>query len=308
MESKENKGSYDVAVIGGGPAGLTAAIYAVRAGLKTVVFEKLVCGGQIVSAPKVDNYPGMPHVSGAEFSKQLQKQTEDLGAEVVFEEVLCFSKKDDGFVVKCDDTEYDTKTIVLATGTEPRHLQIPGEAEFAGKGVSFCATCDGQFFKGKDVAVIGGGNTALGSAMYLADICKKVYVIHRRDKFRASEFLVEKLKTKDNVELVLNAIPTHMLGEGKLNALEIEQDGKKRKLDVSGVFEAVGRTPQGAGLNPDLKVTEDGYIECYENYETSISGVFVAGDVREKRLRQLTTAVSDGAETISSILEYLAKE
>lgn len=301
-----NNNIYDLAIIGGGPAGLSAAIYAVRAGLKTVVFEKLVCGGQIVNASKIDNYPGMPHVSGAVFSDKLQEQAEELGAEIVFDEVLCFSKKEDIFELKGEET-YSAKAVVLACGTAPRHLQIPGEVELLGKGVSFCATCDGKFFEGKDVAVIGGGNTALYDALYLADICKKVYLIHRRDEFRGSKSAVEKLEKLDNVEFLLNTTPERMLGEKRLEGLEVLQDGKKRTLELSGVFEAVGSVPQGAALNPNLKTTEDGYIKCHENFETSIDGVFVAGDLREKRLRQLTTAVADGAEVVTSVQEYLAK-
>ena len=301
-----NNNIYDLAIIGGGPAGLSAAIYAVRAGLKTVVFEKLVCGGQIVNASKIDNYPGMPHVSGAVFSDKLQAQAEELGAEIVFDEVLCFSKKEDIFELKGEET-YSAKAVVLACGTAPRHLQIPGEVELLGKGVSFCATCDGKFFEGKDVAVIGGGNTALYDALYLADICKKVYLIHRRDEFRGSKSAVEKLEKLDNVEFLLNTTPERMLGEKKLEGLEVLQDGKKRTLELSGVFEAVGSVPQGAALNPNLKTTEDGYIKCHENFETSVDGVFVAGDLREKRLRQLTTAVADGAEVVTSVQEYLAK-
>ncbi|MBR6811330.1 FAD-dependent oxidoreductase [Candidatus Saccharibacteria bacterium] len=301
-----NNDIYDLAIIGGGPAGLSAAIYAVRAGLKAVVFEKLVCGGQIVNASKIDNYPGMPHVSGAEFSDKLQEQAEELGAEIIFDEVLCFSKKEDVFELKGEEI-YNAKAVVLACGAAPRHLQIPGEAELLGKGASFCATCDGRFFEGKDVAVIGGGNTALYDALYLADICKKVYLIHRRDEFRGSKSAVEKLEKLDNIEFLLNTTPERMLGEKKLEGLEVLQDGKKRTLELSGVFEAVGSVPQGAALNPNLKTTEDGYIKCHENFETSIDGVFVAGDLREKRLRQLTTAVADGAEVVTSVQEYLAK-
>lgn len=301
-----NNDIYDLAIIGGGPAGLSAAIYAVRAGLKTVVFEKLVCGGQIVNASKIDNYPGMPHVSGAEFSDKLQEQAEELGAEIIFDEVLCFSKKEDVFELKGEET-YNAKAVVLACGAAPRHLQIPGEAELLGRGVSFCATCDGRFFEGKDVAVIGGGNTALYDALYLADICKKVYLIHRRDEFRGSKSAVEKLEKLDNVEFLLNTTPERMLGKKMLEGLEVLQDGKKHTLELSGVFEAVGSVPQGAALNPNLKTTEDGYIKCRENFETSIDGVFVAGDLREKRLRQLTTAVADGAEVVTSVQEYLAK-
>ncbi|MDO4730225.1 MAG: FAD-dependent oxidoreductase [Candidatus Saccharibacteria bacterium] len=301
-----NSNIYDLAIIGGGPAGLSAAIYAVRAGLKTVVFEKLVCGGQIVNSSKIDNYPGMPHVSGAVFSDKLQAQAEELGAEIVFDEVLCFSKKEDIFELKGEEI-YNAKAVVLACGTAPRHLHIPGESELLGKGVSFCATCDGKFFEGKDVAVIGGGNTALYDALYLADICKKVYLIHRRDEFRGSKSAVEKLEKLDNVEFLLNTTPERMLGEKKLEGLEVLQDGKKITLELSGVFEAVGSVPQGAALNPNLKTTEDGYIKCHENFETSVEGVFVAGDLREKRLRQLTTAVADGAEVVTSVQEYLAK-
>lgn len=295
---------YDVAIIGGGPAGLTAAIYATRANLKTVVFERAVCGGQIVNAAHVENYPGLPHISGADFSQQLEAQAKELGAEIRFEEVESFHKEEN-FILSLEDDEVEARTIVIATGAIPRHLEIAGEKELIGRGVSFCATCDGNFFKGKDVAVIGGGDAALADALYLAGICNKVYLVHRREEFRGKPANVDKLKAYTNVEFVLSATPEEVLGESRVEGLEIKQNGKTRVLDVSGVFVAVGQAAQGARLNPELKADQFGYLCADDSLQSSIPGVFLAGDLRQKRTRQLTTAVADGSEVIASITEYL---
>ncbi len=298
---------YDLAIIGGGPAGLTAAIYATRASLKTVVFEKMACGGQILESRKVDNYPGLPHISGAELAEKLQQQAEELGAQIEYEDILSFKQSGENFRLKSDDGEFEARAIVMATGVTPKRLEIPGEAELIGRGVSFCATCDGNFFKNKAVAVIGGGNTALYDAIYLSDICSKVYLVHRRDEFRGDLVLVDKLRAKENVEFVLSAKPLRIEGESRVEALIIEQDGNEKALVVSGIFEAVGHSAQGAKLNSELKTDEAGFLVADEKLQSSIPGVFLAGDLRQKRVRQLTTATADGAECISSVLEYLKK-
>lgn len=296
---------YDVAIIGGGPAGLTAAIYATRANLKTVVFERAVCGGQILHSMQVDNYPGMPHVSGPDFSHQLEEQAKELGAEIRFAEVEGFRKEGESFILSLEDEEVEARSVVVATGAVARRLEIAGEKELLGRGVSYCATCDGNFFKDKDVAVIGGGDAALADALYLAGICSKVYLVHRRDEFRGKPANVDKLKHLENVEFVLSATPEKVLGESKVEGLEVKQNDEIKKLDVSAVFVAVGQAAQGARLNPELKADEYGYLIADENLQSSIPGVFLAGDLRQKRTRQLTTAVGDGSEVITSITEYL---
>lgn len=295
---------YDVAIIGGGPAGLTAAIYATRANLKTIVFERAVCGGQILHSMQVDNYPGMPHVSGPDFSHQLEEQAKELGAEIRFEEVESF-RKEENFILSLEEEEVEARSVVVATGAVSRRLEIAGEKELLGRGVSYCATCDGNFFKEKDVAVIGGGDAALADALYLAGICNKVYLVHRRDEFRGKPANVDKLKQKGNVEFVLSATPEKVLGESKVEGLEIKQNDEMKTLNVAAVFVAVGQAAQGARLNPELKADEYGYLIADENLQSSIPGVFLAGDLRQKRTRQLTTAVADGSEVITSITEYL---
>ncbi len=295
---------YDVAIIGGGPAGLTAAIYATRANLKTIVFERAVCGGQILHSMQVDNYPGMPHVSGPDFSHQLEEQAKELGAEIRFEEVESF-RKEENFILSLEEEEVEARSVVVATGAVSRRLEIAGEKELLGRGVSYCATCDGNFFKEKDVAVIGGGDAALADAFYLSGICNKVYLVHRRDEFRGKPANVDKLKQKGNVEFVLSATPEKVLGESKVEGLEIKQNDEMKTLNVAAVFVAVGQAAQGARLNPELKADEYGYLIADENLQSSIPGVFLAGDLRQKRTRQLTTAVADGSEVITSITEYL---
>jgi thioredoxin reductase (NADPH) len=295
---------YDVAIIGGGPAGLTAAIYATRANLKTIVFERAVCGGQILHSMQVDNYPGMPHVSGPDFSHQLEEQAKELGAEIRFEEVESF-RKEENFILSLEEEEVEARSVVVATGAVSRRLKIAGEKELLGRGVSYCATCDGNFFKEKDVAVIGGGDAALADALYLSGICNKVYLVHRRNEFRGKPANVDKLKQKGNVEFVLSATPEKVLGESKVEGLEIKQNDEMKTLDVAAVFVAVGQAAQGARLNPELKADEYGYLIADEILQSSIPGVFLAGDLRQKRTRQLTTAVADGSEVITSITEYL---
>ena len=298
---------YDVAIIGGGPAGLTAAIYATRANLKTIVFEKAICGGQIVNAMQVDNYPALPHISGAELGERLENQAKELGAEIVFDEVSNFAKEGDIFKLSASE-EYTARSVVLATGAAPRKLDIPGEKELIGRGVSLCATCDGGFFKGKNVAVIGGGDAALADAIYLSGICNKAYLVHRRDEFRGKASMVEKLKNIPNVEFVLKATPEQILGESRVEGLEIKQDEQMKKLDVEGVFVAIGQVSQGARLNTELKADSFGYLIADENLQSSIPGVFLAGDLRQKRTRQLTTATADGSEAIASVSDYLSNK
>ena len=284
---------YDIIIIGAGPAGLTSAIYALRANKKVLVLEGKAYGGQIVNAKEIDNYPGMPHISGFDYATILYNQTKDLGAEIKFEKVINITA--DKKVITNKNT-YEAKAIILATGAENRKLGLPNETEFIGKGISYCATCDGNFYKGKVVAVNGGGNTALSDALYLASIASKVYLIHRRDSFRAEAKLVEDLKLKKNIELILNSSIKSLNGNEKLESITvIDNDGNAQDINVDGLFVAIGQEPQNDIFADTINITSNGYIESKDGVHTSRKGIYVAGDARVKDLRQLTTAVSDGA-------------
>ena len=294
---------YDVIIVGAGPAGLTAAIYAVRANKRVLVLEALACGGQIINTSHIDNYPVAPHITGAEFGQTLQKQAEDLGVEIEYDEVKHIDQIEGGFKVSSEDEEYEGKTVILATGTSPRKLNLENEDKFIGRGISYCATCDGNFYKGKVVAVNGGGNSALHEARYLSDICEKVYLVHRRDEFRADAYLVDKIKAINNIELVLNATITKLNGDKKLESIETN-NGHTIVLD--GLFVSIGRIPNTANLVDGLEL-EDDYVKSGEDCTTNIPGLFVAGDVRVKELRQLVTATSDGANAATAAISFLQK-
>ncbi|MBP5656067.1 thioredoxin-disulfide reductase [Candidatus Saccharibacteria bacterium] len=295
---------YDVAVVGGGPAGLTAAIYSVRANRKVLVLEAAACGGQIINTTEIENYPATPKITGLEFGQTLQKQAEDLGVEIEFETVEKIIDKGDYKLVKTEDDQYRAKVVILACGTEPRTLSLDNESKFTGRGVSYCATCDGSFYKSRTVAVNGGGNTALQEALYLADMAGKVYLIHRRDEFRGNQALVQKLKKKDNVEFVLSANVVALNGDRKLESITISQNGETKELKVDALFVAIGRIPKAKGLVDGLKLDEYGFVDAGENCATNIPGIFVAGDVRKKEIRQLVTATSDGAIAATEALNF----
>lgn len=297
----------DVLIIGGGIAGLTAALYAQRAGLSSVVFEKNVCGGQIVQSAEVENYPGLPSVDGPTLATAVWEQACGHGAEVIFDEAAAISLdgQDKSITTSSGDT-YHGKAIIWAGGVKRRLLGCEGEDRFTGKGVSYCATCDGAFFKGKTVAVVGGGNTALEDALVLAKLCEKVYLIHRRDTFRGEAVLAEAVKKQSNIELVLNAQVKKISGEGKVSSIDVSfTDGGSRSIEVSGVFVAIGLIPDTKLLEGIIELDDAGYIPAGEEGVTSIPGFFVAGDCRTKKLRQLITAASDGANAAQSALEYL---
>ncbi len=284
---------YDIIIIGAGPAGLTAALYALRANKKIIIFEAKTFGGQIINASKIVNYPGIEEVSGFDYATTLYNQVKKLGAEIKYETVLRVEK--DKTVITNKD-KYKAKSVIIATGAENRKLNIDGENKFIGKGVSYCATCDGNFFKGMDVAVVGGGNTAIADALYLSDIVNKVYLIHRREEFRGEPKKVEELKNKKNVELVLNSNVVKINGEDKVESIEVENTSNERKtINVSGIFIAVGQDPKNAIFNNVVELNDKGYIISEDGVHTSTEGIYVAGDTREKVLRQLTTAVSDGS-------------
>ena len=294
---------YDVIIVGAGVAGLTAAIYARRANKKVLVIERATYGGQIINAPKVNNYPAMMGVSGVELSKNLHAQVEALGAEIRFEEVLEITA---GRTVRTDEETYEAGAIILAVGAEERKLDLPREDELVGHGISYCATCDGALFKSKNVAVVGGGNTALGDALYLADMAAKVYLIHRRSEFRGDELLVEKLRAKDNVEFILDAVPTGLIGEDKIEALIVRhEDDDELTLEVSAIFVAIGKRPATTKFTDLVELDDNGYIKAGEDCHTSAEGIFVAGDCRTKGLRQLVTAMSDGAIAATEAVKYL---
>lgn len=283
---------YDIIIIGGGPAGLTAAIYGARAEKKVLVLEGKALGGQIITALDVRNYPGYVSISGADLISNMYEQVVQLGGEVKFERVMGIKDK----IVHTDGGEYKAKAIILATGAENRKLGLYGEDALVGKGVSYCATCDGNFYKDKIVAVVGGGNTALEDAVYLANIAKKVYLIHRRDEFRGDQTNVNKVKDCKNVELVLSANAREILGDEKVTGLSVElKDGEEREIDVDGVFFAIGYVPQTGEFADSVELDKDGYIETKDGVHTSKKGIYVAGDVRAKDLKQLVTATADGA-------------
>lgn len=293
---------YDIIVIGGGPAGMTAAIYGARAEKKVLVLEGRALGGQIVTALDVRNYPGIPSISGAELAKNMYDQVIQLGGEVKFERAMGIKDK----VVHTDGGEYKAKAIILATGAENRKLGLYGEDELIGKGVSYCATCDGNFYKGKTVAVVGGGNTALEDAVYLAGIANKVYLIHRRDEFRGDNTNVKKVKECKNVELVLSANVREILADEKVTGLELElKDGEERTIDVDGVFFAIGYVPQAGEFADSVELDENGYIRTEDGVHTSQKGIYVAGDVRAKELKQLVTATADGAMAASVAIKEM---
>ena len=284
---------YDIIVVGGGPAGMTAAIYARRANKKVLVFEGKACGGQILNATEVDNYPGFESISGYDLSQNMYNQALKLGAEFKFEMVKKITKEKK---VITDNGEYEAKAIILATGAENRRLNIVEEADYIGRGISYCATCDGNFFKGKDVAVVGGGNTALEDALYLANLCNKVYLIHRRDQFRGEDKYVEQIKLNDNIELILNSQVVDLIGEDRLTQVTVKNnDETTRTLDVSALFIAVGQQPRNEMFADVVEIDEKGYIKAHDEVYTNVEGIYVAGDTRAKELKQLTTAVSDGS-------------
>ena len=275
---------YDIIVVGAGPAGLTAALYALRANKKVLIFEAKAYGGQILNANLVENYPGIPNISGFDYATNLYNQVKELGGEFKFETVL---KVDDSKNVITNSGEYSAKAVILATGAENRKLNIDGEATFVGKGVSYCATCDGNFYKGKTVAVVGGGNTALEDAIYLSNIASRVYLIHRRDEFRGEGKYTKDLKLKDNVEFILNSNVVKLNGEDKLDSIDVKNNnGDITSLDIDGLFIAVGQAPKNEMFANVVDLNEHGYAMVGEDLHTKIDGIYVAGDTRVKSLRQ----------------------
>ena len=289
---------YDIVVVGAGTAGLSAAIYGVRAGKSVLVLEGASYGGQIINTPEIENYPAIKKTSGFEFATDLFNQAKDLGAEVKYEKVTGISLEGNIKKVKTDKEEYDAKSVILATGAKNRPLGLPNEKKLVGSGVSYCATCDGMFYRGKVVAVNGGGNTAIEDATFLANVASKVYVIHRRDEFRAEEAVVAALKKKDNVEFVLNSNIVEIKEESfAVSGVVVEDKNthEKREIAVDGLFVAIGQVPDNTAFAQVVELDKAGYIVAGEDCKTMTEGIFAAGDGRTKEVRQLVTAAGDGA-------------
>ena len=280
---------YDVIIIGAGPAGLTSALYLLRANKKVLVLEAKSYGGQIINASNVENYPGIESISGFDFATNLYNQVVKLGGEIKFETVI---RVEEDRRVITSKNEYNSKVVIIATGAANRKLNIENEEKFIGKGISYCATCDGNFFKNKEVAVNGGGNTALEDAIYLSNLCSKVYLIHRRDEFRGEYKYVEELKNKSNVEFILNSKITSINGLDKLESITINKD---KEIKVDGLFIAIGQEPKNDIFSNVVDLDDKGYIITHDDVYPKTDFIYVAGDTREKELRQLTTAVSDGS-------------
>ena len=297
----------DIIIVGAGPAGLSAAIYARRAGMNTVVYEAESYGGQIINTPEIENYPAIAKISGFDFADGLYKQAEALGAEIKFDKVTEIRPVEGGFEVATEYSGTETcKAVVLAVGAKNRHMGIAREEELTGKGVSYCATCDGAFYKGKTVAVTGGGNTAVEDAIYLCGMAEKVYLVHRRNEFRAEETLVNAAKAIENLEFVTPYVVKELKGEPKLSSVVLEnrEDGSEKELAVDGLFVAIGQEPATASFK-DLVNLSGGYIEAGEDCRTNVPGIFAAGDGRTKKVRQLTTACADGAVAALAAVDFI---
>ena len=296
---------YDIIIIGGGPAGLTAALYAKRANKSVLVIEKATFGGQITYSPKVENIPGFLSLSGNEFAEKLIEQVLEQGAEVEMAEVTGITKSET-FTVHTDGGDFDGKTVIIATGAKHRMLGLEREEQFVGEGISFCAVCDGAFYEGKTVAVIGGGNSALQEAILLSDLAKKVYVVQNLDTLTGEQKLQEQLSAKGNVEIILGTVVKELLGDSELVGIKVENtDGVSRTLDIDGMFVAIGLVPQNEPFAEHITLNNWGYVDADETCKTTCDGIFVAGDCRSKRIRQVATAAADGAIAALAACDYI---
>lgn len=304
---KERKTMHDIIIVGAGTAGLSAAIYGLRAGKSVLVLEQASYGGQIINTPEIENYPAIQKISGFEFATNLYNQAKNLGAEFAFEKVEGIEDKGQFKEVKTKDKSYEGKTVILATGAKNRSLGVEKEEELVGKGISYCATCDGMFYRGKVVAVNGGGNTAVEDATFLSDYVEKVYVIHRRDEFRADKAEVDRLVAKPNVELVLNSTVKKLESDasGLTGVVVANKDGEERTLKVDGLFVAIGQAPDNQAFSELVELDGKGYISAGESTLTKTPGIFTAGDCRTKAIRQLATAASDGAVAGLAAVSYI---
>ena len=297
---------FDVIIIGGGPAGITAGIYCSRAGLKTLLLEKNGIGGQISSSPLIENYPGYTSISGVELANIFEEQAEKQGVQIEYEEAKSIIPGDIKKVIT-DYGEYECRSLIIATGANYRLLGLTNETNLIGNGISFCTACDGAFYKNKDVAVIGGGNTAAVNALYLSNICKKVYLIYRGVKLKCDKALYDRIIAKDNIEIIYNSNVVSLKDNNILKEIEINNDGKSENIDIEGMFISIGMDAETDIVKDILSLDDSGYIisdDCYTTYE----GIFVAGDCRTKNLRQLTTAIADGAQSATNAIKYLEKK
>jgi len=299
---------FDVIILGGGPAGLSAGIYAGRGGLRTLILEKMFAGGQAATTYEVENYPALENVTGPELAMKLEAHASKCGAQITYAEVTKLELEGKIKKVWTGDKEYQTKTVILAMGAQPKELGVDGERRLRGAGVSYCATCDGAFFKEKEVAVVGGGNVAVEDALYLSRFCKHVYLIHRRDELRADMVLRKAIEANEKITSVWDTVVEQINGEGVVSSLSLynNKTSKHSELAVSGVFVAIGTAPETAIVSKALSLNSYGYIEANEEMRTEIEGVFVAGDIRQKPLKQIITAASDGAIAGAMAAQYIA--
>lgn len=303
----ENK-VYDMLIVGGGPGGYTAALYAARAGLSVAVLEKLSAGGQMALTDKIENYPGFPEgIDGYELAERMQQQAESYGAETVYAEVTALELQGDVKRVHSDSGSFLGKTVVIAAGANPRKLELPGEEALTGRGVHYCAHCDGMFYRGKTVVVVGGGNSAAADAMILSRIAEKVILVHRRDSLRATKVYHESLRNASNVEFCWNAQVVELLRQERFAGIRVRDvlSGEEKEIGCDAVFVSIGRVPAGGMAEGQLETDENGYIVAGESTQTNVPGVFAVGDVRTKALRQVVTAVADGALAAHYAEEYL---
>lgn len=302
---------YDVIILGGGPAGYTAALYAARAGLSTVVLEKLFAGGQMTQTTQIDNYPGLPKgIDGVTLGMEMQAGAERFGVKTVYTEATSVSLEGDVKIINTPQGAFESRVVIIATGADHRHLGLPKEQELIGRGVAYCAACDGMMYRGKTVAVVGGGNSAAADAALLARVAEKVYLIHRRDTLRASKIYHQPLEDTENLEFIWNSAVTALLEEDKLTGITVTDvnTGVRRQIPLDGLFISIGRQPETKLFEGQLTLDPQGYILADETTQTSLPGVFVAGDVRTKPVRQIVTATADGAVAAHMAEEYLLKK
>ena len=298
---------YDIVIIGAGPAGLSAAIYGQRAGKETLLIDAKGFGGQIINTPDVENYPGIKRVSGLELATNLYEQATELGAEIVYEKAVGIEDAGQYKKVKTESAVYETKSVIISTGAKNRPMGLEQEEKYTGAGVSYCATCDGAFFRGRDVAVIGGGNTALEDAEVLSGIADKVYLVHRRDQFRGEEANVKRLREKENVEFVLDSVPVELVGDTMISGLKVKNVKTEETITLlgQGVFVAIGQMPDNQDFADVARLDGKGYVTAGEDCLTGTPGIFTAGDCRTKKVRQLATAAADGAVAALAAVEYI---